>query len=388
VSGGAGRDARTLAVLIPLGIANHTVLAGSRVTVSLDALALGASPFTVGVLIALYALLPVLFAVAAGRFSDRAGVRRPMLFGTSAIAIGAALPVIFAGLPALFASATIIGGGFMTFQVATQNATGELGGPAERARNFSLLALGYSMSGFIGPLVAGFGIDHGGFTTTFAVLAIVSFAPLAVLASGRLALPGPHPRAGGAHRGGVLALLRHKTLSRVLAINALFAVGWDLHTIFVPVYGAKVGLSASEIGIVLSTFAAATFVVRLLMPAIARRMTEQQVLIGALFVAGAVYLAFPYARSVALLLPLSFCLGFALGTGQPMVMALLHTYAPPGRMGEAAGVRMSLVNSMAVAVPLAFGALGTIVGLSPVFWSVGAVLTAGGFLARRGAHTR
>ena len=38
-----------------------------------------------------------------------------------------------------------------------------------------------------------------------------------------------------------------------------------------------------------------------------------------------------------------------------MVMSLLHTHAPPGRMGEAAGVRMSLVQAMAVAVPLTFG---------------------------------
>ena len=71
---------------------------------------------------------------------------------------------------------------------------------------------------------------------------------------------------------------------------------------------------------------------------------------------------------------LSFCLGLGLGSGQPMVMALLHSHAPPGRMGEAAGVRMALVNSMSVAVPLLFGAVGATVGLAPVFWSVGACL--------------
>lgn len=386
MSGGTGRGARTLAILIPLGIANHAVLAGSRVTVSLDALSMGASPFTVGVLIALYAVLPMLLAVAAGRFSDRVGMRRPMLIGTTGIAIGAALPVAFAGMPALFASAAIVGAGFMIFQVAAQNATGELGGPAERARNFSLLALGYSISGFIGPLCAGFGIDHFGFAETFALLALVPFVPLGALASGRLALPRAQPRIVGAHRGGVRALLRHRLLRRALAINALFAVGWDLHTVFVPIYGEQIGLTASAIGLVLSTFAAATFAVRLSMPLLARRFTEQHVLTAALFVAGAVYLAFPFARSAPTLMALSFSLGLALGTGQPMVMALLHTHAPPGRLGEAAGVRMSLVNSMAVAVPLAFGALGASVGLAPVFWSVGACLATGGLLARRAAR--
>ena len=41
---------RTLAALIALGMCNHTLLGGSRVAVSLDALARGASPAIVGVL--------------------------------------------------------------------------------------------------------------------------------------------------------------------------------------------------------------------------------------------------------------------------------------------------------------------------------------------------
>ncbi len=80
---------------------------------------------------------------------------------------------------------------------------------------------------------------------------------------------------------------------------------------------------------------------------------------------------------------LSFSLGLGLGMSQPMVMSLLHSHAPPGRMGEAAGVRMSLVQSMSVAVPLAFGALGATIGLTPVFWSVGVCLATGGWLSER-----
>jgi MFS family permease len=373
---------RALFALILLGIANHSVLAGSRVAVSLDALALGSTPFTVGVLMALYAVLPMVLAVPAGRYCDRVGTRRPMLVGCVLITGGASLPFLLRGLPALYASATLLGVGFMVFQVAAQNATGELGG-GERARSFSLLALGYSVSGFLGPLAAGFTIDHFGFGAAFALFALLPLLPLAVLALAKLGLPGPHPAAAPPARGAMLELLRHPTLRRVFAINALLAVAWDLHTVFVPIYGARIGLSASEIGIVLSSFAAATFVVRFAMPSLARHVREEQVLTAALLVAGAVYLLFPFARSVSLLLPLSFCLGLGLGSAQPMVMSLLHAHSPPGRMGEAAGIRMALVQSMAVAVPLVFGALGTSVGIGPVFWSVGAGLAASGALSHR-----
>jgi len=68
-----------------------------------------------------------------------------------------------------------------------------------------------------------------------------------------------------------------------------------------------------------------------------------------------------------------------------MVMALLHTHAPPGRLGEAAGVRMSLINTMSVAVPLLFGAVGGAFGVAPVLWSVGVFLATGAWLTRRGA---
>lgn len=376
-----GRNPRLVA-LIALGIANHTALAGSRVVVSLEALRLGASTAVVGVLLALYALLPMLFAVATGRLSDRVGVRRPMLAGSVALVAGSALPALVPGYTALFVSAAVVGVGFMLFQVPVQNATGEMGPPQDRAHNFSLLALGYSISGFCGPLVAGLTIDHGGFAAAFAVLALLPVVPAAILARDRLPLPGPHPARVEGHTGGALELVRHRQLRWVFFVNALLAIGWDLHTIVIPVYGAQIGLSASAIGVILSSFAAATFVVRFSMRWIVRHADERQVLKAALLVAGAVYLLFPFSNGAPALMALSFCLGLGLGMSQPMVMSLLHSHAPAGRMGEAAGVRMSLVQAMAVAVPLAFGALGATAGLTPVFWSVGACLATGGFMTK------
>jgi len=129
--------------------------------------------------------------------------------------------------------------------------------------------------------------------------------------------------------------------------------------------------------------AAATFIVRLFMARIARRFSEFEVLAAALFVAATAYALFPFVKEVGPLMALSFTLGLALGCAQPMVMSLLHSIAPAGRMGEAAGVRMSIINASTFAVPLLFGAVGSTLGLAPVFWSVGAALAGGGWFARR-----
>ena len=370
-------------VLIALGICNHVVLTGARVAVSLDALALGASAATVGSLLALFALLPMFFAIPAGRLADRIGVRGPMLAGSIGMASGAVIAGAVHTLPALFVTAVLSGLSFMAFQVATQYATGEMGGPSARTRNFGLLAVGYSTSSIMGPLLAGFVIDHAGFRAAFGVMALVPLLPIVILATNRVRLPGPHPAHAQHAQASPFDLMANRDLQRVFLINGLIALAWELHTLFVPIYGNAIGLSASKIGMILAAFAAATFTIRVSMPLIASRVPEHRVLTSALYVAAAVYVAIPFSRDAATLMVLSFCLGLGLGVGQPMVMSLLHSLAPPGRMGEAAGVRMSLINSMAVAVPLVFGAVGGSIGLSPVLWSVGVFLATGGFLTRR-----
>jgi len=177
--------------------------------------------------------------------------------------------------------------------------------------------------------------------------------------------------------------LRSRPLRRVFIVNALLSMAWDLHAFFIPIYGTKLHLSASVIGMILATFAAATFVVRLAMPPIARRFSELEVLTSALFVAAGAYALFPFVAAAGGLMLLSFTLGLALGSGQPMVMALLHSVAPAGRIGEAVGMRLSIINASTFAVPLLVGALGTSVGIGPVFWLVGGALAGGGFFARR-----
>src|SRR6185436_17115309 len=107
MSGPALEGRRLLGLLVVLGMANHSVLTGSRVIISLDALSHGASPLTVGSLVALFALMPMLSAIAVGRLTDRIGTRAPMVVGTVGLLIGAGLPVVWRGLPGLVVSATL-----------------------------------------------------------------------------------------------------------------------------------------------------------------------------------------------------------------------------------------------------------------------------------------
>ena len=375
---------RTLYLLIFITLLNHSVFAGTRVSASLYAIHLKATPFTVGVVMALFAFLPMLFAVSMGRMIDRIGARLPMLAGSVAIGAGAILPFLWQGMVALYLASVLIGSGFMLYQVAAQHIVGYIGRPEDRPMNFSLSALGFSISGFAGPMIAGFGIDEFGHTATFAALAALPLVPIAVLGLNRLRLPQPHVHALPPAPGRSVAdLLRHRQLRPVFVTSGLLAAAWDMFTFAIPVYGSSIGLSASSIGLVFGAFSIATFLIRGLLPAISRRLSAWPLLTTSLAIAAGSFLLFPLLERAGLLMAVAFLLGLGLGMSQPMVMSLLHNTVPEGRVGEAIGVRMTLVNMSQIAIPLLFGALGTVLGMLPVFWATALLLSGGSWYAKQ-----
>ena len=91
----------------------------------------------------------------------------------------------------------------------------------------------------------------------------------------------------------------------------------------------------------------------------------------------------PLVNSVPLLMGVSFVLGIGLGGTQPIIMALLYEKAPPGRGAEAVGMRTLLLNITQAGIPMIFGALGAVLGMTPVFFAMGAALLWGAWYARR-----
>jgi len=70
-----------------------------------------------------------------------------------------------------------------------------------------------------------------------------------------------------------------------------------------------------------------------------------------------------------------------LGTVQPMIMSTLHQITPSHRHGEALGLRLMSLNGSSVVMPMLFGTLGAVVGVSVVFWSVAVLVGSGSRIA-------
>jgi len=377
-----------IAYFVALNSLGHLAFVGSRMASSLFALQLGASPAAVGAVMALFAAVPMLLSVFTGRFIDRKGPRRPLLAAFATLACGGSLPFFFPRLETLYISSTILGIGFMFVHIGMNSVIGAHGGPERRPMNFAWLALSFSISGSLGPLVAGFAIDGLGYAGAFLALALFPVLAFGLLALRRRPLPRPvrpHP-ASGEHR--LLDLLRVPRLRHTFLVSGIMATGWDLYSFLVPLYSARLGLDPVSIGVIMATFAVATFAVRLAMPLLIRRLRQWTIITSALVVAGTSYLAFPLVGGAAPLMAISFVLGLGLGCAQPVIMALLYEAAPEGRQGEAVGIRTTMINASQTFIPLASGALSLAVGMAPVFWLLAAALLGGAWFARRQASAR
>ncbi len=368
-----------------IALANLASLRASKVGIALFALELGANPIEIGILVALYAVFPMLLALHLGRFADRFGMRLPILCGSLAMAGGLAVPWLWPTLPGLYASAVVIGASHIFYHVPIQSLVGQLSTAAERTRNFATYSLVHSVAAFVGPLVAGFGIDAFGHGRGYVALGVLPLLAVFILCT-RGAIPPPSGRGAGEEDArSATDLWRLPELRRVFLTSAVVLTGIDLYQFYLPIYGRSIGLSASVIGMVLSAFAAASFLVRSVMPPLVRWRGEEGLLRYALAIGAVAFLALPWLGSPWLLGAVSFLLGLGLGCGQPLSTILVYARSPEGRSGEALGLRIAINNSIHIAVPLAFGTVGAALGVAPVFLANALLLGGGSYLSRPGA---
>lgn len=372
-------------LIILVTVLTHTSFKGSKVLISLYAIELGANPFAIGVLFSMYSVFPVFLSVYAGKLSDRLGFRWPMLFGACGLLGGLLLPYFVPRIEMLYVSAVLIGTCYLFYTVAVQHLIGSSGEGPQRTRNYSLFSLGVALTSLLGPTTAGFAIDLIGHRATYLLLALFPALPIVTLLFFARLLPKQELHSAAKPEQRVMDLVRILPLRRALITAGITETGLELFNFYLPIYAHSVGFSASRIGIIMGAFALALLLVRIAMPVLVRHSSEERVLSASLFLAGASCLLFPFVSSFVLLLSMSFLLGLGLGCGSPLSMVLAYNRSPPGRSGEAMGLRQTVNKATEVAVPIIFGSIGTAFGMVPVFWLDAVMLAAGAMLMRTDA---
>lgn len=375
---------RELLRIVVAQVCVHGVMTGTRLAAPLLALQLGFSAAQVGVLLALFALSPVFLALPAGRLADRHGLHLPMRLAIGGAMLAGALAALWPVFAVLCIAALLSGAAGATTQIAMQRHVGRAArNTTELKAVFSWMAIAPAMANFLGPLIAGLLIDHAGpepahewgFRAAFAFLAAIPLLSLWLLHKVKDAPRDPVEETS--EERSVWDLLSLPKLRLLLFVNWMQAAAWDVHTFVVPILGHERGMSASTIGMLLGAFAAAAALIRVVLPKLSERVPEWVVVMSATVMAAVALVAYPFMPGAVTMGVCSVILGFALGAVQPMIMSVLHQITPGNRQGEAMALRVMTINFSSFLMPMLFGSLGAVIGVSSLFWLVGGLLAFG-----------
>ena len=372
----------TLYLTFALALLCNSTVTSSRVLLPLYALQLGASPSDVGLLVATFFAFPLVLSWPVGMFSDRFGPRWLLLVGVVCGAGGMMVPYFLRELSALFVAGVAMGISFSFCNVLLQNLVGVLSAPQERSKNFSNFSLIGSTTSFVGPMIAGFGIDYSGHAVAcLYVASLTSIATLMLLLWGKL-LPGGRRQSVAA--GSLRDTLKDPAIVRILITSTIVLVSLDLYTLYLPVYGHGIGISASAIGMILATCAIASFFVRVILPTLVRRLGEEKMLVYSFCLVATGFLLVPFFSNVVALAAISFIFGLGMGCGQPITTMLLFSLSAKGRSGETLGLRQTVNNVVRVIVPTVSGFVASAFGLWPVFMISALMVGCGAVMTSRG----
>lgn len=356
---------------------------GVRLMIGYRALALGADPFFLGLLASCFALPALVFALPAGRLTDRAGGSVVATTGMFTFAAGTCAAFAFPGLWTLLAAAAGIGFGQMLTMVGQQTFVANVSANQASDGAFGTLSAAASIGQLVGPplvtVVASLAVFGGGThpNTTVGLIVCVGLILLGTpayvalrrtdrtLTRVRIAEDEAPARVAG--------LLKTPGMWRSLVVSGAVLVSLDLMYAFVPVWATEQGISATMVGLLLGLRALVSVISRFGLTRLVDRFGRKLLIIASIAAAVAALIAFPFVGvwgAIAVMVGL----GLGLGIPQPLTMAWVTSLTPPVSHGATLGMRLTSNRLAQITLPLAVGAFAAPLGVLGIFWANAALL--------------
>jgi multidrug resistance protein len=338
----------------------------------------GASPTTVGLLVASFSIAQLVFAPVWGRVSDRIG-RKPVLIASL---VGTALGSLLTGLAGtlwlLFAGRVLDGMSGASVSVA-QAAVADIAPAEQRARLLGLLGAAFGLGFVAGPAIGALAVLGGPHVPFFIAAAlaganaVVAWKRLPETMPLRASSPQPRPdeepQVGelaepGQRTGGLLLVtfLGMLAFSAFEATFALFAEG-------------RLGLGESSTYAVFAAIGAAIVVVQVrVVGPVVRRLGEQRAVQLGLVCNGAGLALLARVHGWGLLVPALLLLTVGQGLITPTLASLVAGRVGERRYGAGLGVQQMAGGLARVLGPLAGGALLQHVAMSAPYAAGAAVV--------------
>ncbi len=357
----------------------------ARPATSYRLVSLGFDATAVGIVAAAFAILPMLLAVPFGRLTEKASAQMVLVGGlfTAVAALSLATTELLKGL---VAATALLGIGHLAVVVATQSLVARRSPRARRASMFGTMTAAASIGQLIGPLLGGALIQADSSAPTAAstslrLHAAAAFAFLAMpatilLHSRRDTAIDDTPRSESAPALTVLRVLTTPGMRAALASSFASKGTSDLLLAYLPLLGLQLGLSAVQVGALLSLSAGTGILARFVTaPLLAvtgpRRLVVAMTGFSAVVAGSMPWLGGGWSLAIAM-----GSLGFMLALVQTISMVWVVSVVPGGSQGTALGVRLAINRVGQSAAPALAAGTASLFGFSAIFAMLSIILVA------------
>ena len=367
---------------LPLVLLNSLLIQAGiyvvRPIITYKSVELGADALLVGLIGATFALAPLVLAIQVGRFVDKGRAGLALMAGSVILVLTTIALLFINSILLLMLAMPALGMGHLLIMVGGQTLIANRSNSADYEKNFGLLTFYASAGHAIGPFVGGWLADSGEVTVNANAAFLFALALFVAAVIGSIALStrkeNPKPRKD-LEKAKVKQVLAIPTFKSAMFVASATTAVVDVVLIFLPLYGRQIGLSVTDIGILLAIRSIASLAVRLILGQISDRLGLRTILIWGSMVTAVSMVALGLTASfwwIALIMAVS---GFAMGIGQPATMAWVSRISAAESRGLAIAVRLSANRLGQVAIP-AIG--GVIAGASTagVFYMLAALQAA------------
>ncbi len=314
------------------------------------ALDLGATGFQVGMIIASFNIARVFANPISGRLSDRWGRKPFIVSGLFFYAVVSICYILATDINDLILVRFLHGLTSVLVVPVAMALAADIAPDNKLARYMGTLNMAVMLGLGVGPMLGGIIRDTLGMNAAFYAMGILAlFTVVGVM------LLIPNDRIGSESKikkaaSPIKDLLKHRVVLGLFFLRLFVASGQGCVYTFLPLLGIDMGITSSEVGIILGVNIFLIAVLQRACAGIADRSDPRVLIILGTIISGITVLAMPYAKGFGTILALNIVMGASNGIATPAGFVLT------GKVGRKLG-------------------MGSIMGLTDAGWSLGMIVS-------------
>jgi hypothetical protein len=375
---------RLLFAIVTTAFVEQAVITVARVTTTYRAVELDLSVVWIGIITAVYAVLPIGLGVPLGRFIDRGYDAVTTWIGGGLLIVGCAGFVLFPNLPGILVATAVIGTAHLFFVVSQQVLCTRCGsGPGAMERAIGNYMVANAMGQGVGPYIVGVAGGSASVPPTkFLFLVSLGGAVLTAACAFLTRSTGAHKVAADSVRAPLRELLFIPGLTAIMLVSVVTVVAQDLIVVYLPLLGADRGWSVDAVGTLLAVRAIASMLSRLSFARLHVAFGRIRLTLMGTFASAIAYAMLALPLPMPLMYTAIAVAGFALSISITSSIAGLLTIASGGAIGTANSLRTIFSRIGQFIIPILASVIAAAIGTGSIFVMIGISLAASGAAVR------